>query len=252
MFFHLIIEMSNVLLKKKHYRNLISEDFLKSYQIKVSETDLYIRTDTDLSDIALKSVIKHRNFIEEYIKKRPDFLSSLNPLEKDPRAPEIVRAMLSLSKEARVGPMASVAGAMSEFVGLDLLKYSKNVIVENGGDIFIKTSKMLKVGIFAAESPLSLRVAIRVLPKEMPLGVCTSSASVGHSLSFGIADAVSVTSKSAILADAAATFIGNRVKMKEDIKRAIEDGLRIKGVLGVIVIAGDAMGVAGDITIEEI
>ncbi len=243
--------MSDAIYNDKHYRSLITEDFLKSYQIKVSETDLYIRTDRNLSDYALTSVFKYRNFIEEYIKKRPDFLSSLIPLDEDHKAPAIIREMLIFSKKAHVGPMASVAGAMAEFVGLDLLKYCSNVIVENGGDVFIKTSQALRVGLFAADSPLSMKVAIRILPDETPMGVCTSSASVGHSLSFGIADAVCVTSKSAILADAAATFIGNRVKRKEDIKKAIEEGLNIKGVRGVIIIAGDAMGVAGDIEIEK-
>jgi len=225
---------------------------LKSYQIKVSETDLYIRSDTDLSDKVLEIVIKHRNLIEEYIRKRPVFLTSLKPLGEDQRAPEIIREMLRFSKSAGVGPMASVAGAIAEFVGQDLLRYSNNVIVENGGDIFIKTGKGMRVGIFAAESALSMKVAIRVLPEETPLGICTSSASVGHSMSFGIADAVCVKSKSAILADAAATFVGNRVKKKENIKRAIEDGLKIEGVLGIVVIAGDAMGIAGNIEIEAI
>jgi hypothetical protein len=159
--------------------------------------------------------------------------------------------MLKFSKEAHVGPMASVAGAVAEFVGFDLLKYSGNVIVENGGDVFIKTNEALRVVIFAADSPLSMKVAIRVLPEDTPMGVCTSSASVGHSLSFGIADAVCVTSKSAILADAVATFIGNRVKRKEDIKKAIEEGLNMSGVRGLIIISGDAMGVGGDIEIEE-
>jgi len=243
--------MSHVLYKDKHYRSLIKEDFLKPYQIKVSETDLYIRTDTDLSDKVLRSVIKHRNFIEEYIKKRPDFLSSLTPLGEDSRAPEIVREMLKFTKIAHVGPMASVAGALAECVGFDLLKYSENAIVENGGDVFIRTNKALRVGIFAADSPLSMKVAIRVMPEETPMGVCTSSASVGHSLSFGIADAVCVTSQSAILADAVATFIGNRVKRKEDIKKAIEDGLKISGVWGIIIISGDLLGVGGDIQIDR-
>ena len=244
--------MSHVSYKEKHYRSIITDNLLKSYQIKVSETDLYIRSDTDLSDKVLEIVIKHRNLIEEYIRKRPVFLTSLKPLGEDQRAPEIIREMLRFSKSAGVGPMASVAGAIAEFVGQDLLRYSNNVIVENGGDIFIKTGKGMRVGIFAAESALSMKVAIRVLPEETPLGICTSSASVGHSMSFGIADAVCVKSKSAILADAAATFVGNRVKKKENIKRAIEDGLKIEGVLGIVVIAGDAMGIAGNIEIEAI
>jgi hypothetical protein len=244
--------MSHVSYKEKHYRSIITDNLLKSYQIKVSETDLYIRSDTDLSDKVLEIVIKHRNLIEEYIRKRPVFLTSLKPLGEDQRAPEIIREMLRFSKSAGVGPMASVAGAIAEFVGKDLLRYSNNVIVENGGDIFIKTGKGMRVGIFAAESALSMKVAIRVLPEETPMGICTSSASVGHSMSFGIADAVCVKSKSAILADAAATFVGNRVKKKENIKRAIEDGLKIEGVLGIVVIAGDAMGIAGNIEIEAI
>ncbi len=242
--------MSHVINKDKQYRTFIKEDFFKSYQVKASETDLYIRTDSNLSDLALASVLKHRNSIEEYIRNKPDFLSALTPLEEDSRAPEIIRQMLKFSKEAQVGPMASVAGAIAEFVGHDLSKHSANAIVENGGDVFIKTNQSIRVGIFAADSPLSLKIAIRVLPDETPMGICTSSATVGHSLSFGIADAVCVTSKSAILADAAATFIGNKVKGKEDIKRAIEEGLNIKGVRGVIIIVGDAMGVAGDIKIE--
>jgi hypothetical protein len=155
--------------------------------------------------------------------------------------------MLRHSKTAGVGPMASVAGAVAEFVGRDLLKHSESVIVENGGDIYLKVVRDTRVGIYAADSPLSLKLAIRVLPEETPLGLCTSSATVGHSLSFGIADAVCVKSKSAILADAAATRICNRIKKKEDIKDAIEEGLRISGVLGVLAIVGDTMGAAGGI-----
>jgi len=143
--------------------------------------------------------------------------------------------------------MASVAGALAEFVGRDLLKHSEDVIVENGGDVYIRCTKETRIGIYAAESPLSLKLAIRVSSAETPLGVCTSSATIGHSLSFGMADAVCVTSKSAVLADAAATRIGNRVKKKDDIKAAIEEGLKIPGVRGVLVIVGDTMGAAGDI-----
>lgn len=239
--------MSHLIYKDKNYRTLIKDDYLKSYQVKVSETDLLIRTDSDLSGIALESVVNHRNYIEEYIRIKSEFLSSLVPIDDDPQAPVIVREMLRHSKTAGVGPMASVAGAVAEFVGRDLLKHSESVIVENGGDIYLKVVRDTRVGIYAADSPLSLKLAIRVLPEETPLGLCTSSATVGHSLSFGIADAVCVKSKSAILADAAATRICNRIKKKEDIKDAIEEGLRIAGVLGVLAIVGDTMGAAGGI-----
>jgi hypothetical protein len=243
--------MSHLIYKDKLYRSLIKDDYLKSYEVKVSETDLLIRTDSDLSEIALQSIIKHRNYIEEYIVKKPEFLTSLMPIDEDSNAPAIVRDMLKYSKLAGVGPMASVAGAIAEFVGQDLLNYSESVIVENGGDIYIKVGRETRIGIFAAESPLSMKLAIRISPGNTPMGVCTSSATVGHSLSFGIADAVCVTSKSAVLADAAATRIGNRIKRKEDIKNAIEEGLGITGINGVLIIAGDTMGAAGDIELCE-
>ena len=143
--------------------------------------------------------------------------------------------------------MASVAGTNAQYVGTDLLKESASIIVENGGDIFLKTENEASVGVFAGKSPLTYKVALRIRPEDMPLGVCTSSGTVGHSLSLGRADAVCVTSKSASLADAAATFLGNCVKRKDDIKAAIETGAAIEGVLGVLIIIGDKMGVHGKI-----
>ena len=70
----------------------------------------------------------------------------------------------------------------------------------------------------------------------MPLGLCTSSGTIGHSLSFGLADAVVILSKSAILADAAATAVGNRVKDKKDLEKAAAFAGSIKGVLGGVII----------------
>jgi uncharacterized protein len=93
---------------------------------------------------------------------------------------------------------------------------------------------------------LSNRLAIRVGPEEMPIGICTSSATVGPSLSLGRADAVCVRSSSAALADAAATAVGNRVKTKKDIKKALVFGSQIKDVRGILIILGDELGVWGE------
>jgi hypothetical protein len=200
-----------------------------------------------LADEALKSLIKHRNFLESYIKNHPTFRTSLLPLPEDDLAPPIIRDMLSKSKICGVGPMASVAGAVSEFVGYDLLDQTENLIIENGGDIFLKTKNKLTVSIYAGESALSYKVNILVKPEETPLGICTSSATVGPSLSFGKADAVCVISKSATLADAAASAIGNRVKSKKDIKNALDYGIKIPGVKGIIIICGNDMGAIGEV-----
>ena len=143
--------------------------------------------------------------------------------------------------------MAGVAGAVSEFVGYDLLNQTKNLIIENGGDIFIKSQNKLITSVYAGESPLSYNVNFIVKPEETPLGICTSSATVGPSLSFGKADAVCVISKSATLADAAASAIGNKVKSKNDIKPALDFGIKIKGVTGIIIIIGKELGVIGKV-----
>jgi hypothetical protein len=233
--------------QERTYRNKVSRGNLVSFQIKVGETDLCISAEKDLTDIARKSVSKYRRFVEEYIKHRYQFLDSLVPIKPDEMAPAIVKDMLKASRISGVGPMASVAGAIAQYVGLDLLEYSDDVIVENGGDIFLKSEGEINIGIFAGESPMSHKVALRVRPEDMPLGICTSSGIVGHSLSLGRADAVCVTSKSASLADAAATSIGNRVRKARDIKIALESGAEIEGVLGILIIAGDKMGAYGAI-----
>ena len=172
---------------------------------------------------------------------------SLIPVVYDEFAPEIVREMMKASAKAGVGPMAAVAGAVAEHVGRDLLLHTRNVIIENGGDIYLKSLDDVYVGLFAGRSPLRDRVSIKVRKEEMPLGVCTSSGTVGHSLSFGCADACCVKSGSVALADAAATAIGNLVKSKKDLQNALKTGMEIEGVLGIVIIIGDQLGVVGDI-----
>ena len=231
---------------ERTYRNKIIRDSLTSYQVKVRETDLYISSDVDLKQATLQSVHKYRGHLESYIKIHPDFLTSLTPIDQDHLAPDIVRDMLRVSSMAGVGPMASVAGAVAEYVGRDLLPQTLNVIVENGGDIFLKTLNEITVGIFAGDSPLSEKIALRVRPSETPLGICTSSATVGPSLSLGRADAVCVKSRSASLADAVATAVGNVCKSKSDIRKALALGSGITGVLGILIIMGGELGAWGE------
>ncbi|PKN53383.1 MAG: hypothetical protein CVU55_01815 [Deltaproteobacteria bacterium HGW-Deltaproteobacteria-13] len=233
--------------EERTYRSLINKDNLTSYNVRIAESDLFISSDINLTDHALKSLSKHRHSLETYIKIHPEFRTSLLPLPEDKLAPPIIRDMLGKSKICGVGPMASVAGAISEFVGYDLLPQTENLIIENGGDIFIKSKTNLMVSIYAGESPLSYKVNLIVKPEETPLGICTSSASVGPSLSFGKADAVCVISGSATLADAAASAVGNKVKDKNDIKTALDYGIKIPGVRGIIIICGNDMGAIGEV-----
>ena len=211
----------------------------------VKETDLYILAQGVLEPEAREAIIQLRQQLEAYINANPQFQTSLVPLPADPRAPLIVKEMLSAAQQAGVGPMAGVAGAMAAFVGAALLAFTPEVVVENGGDIFLKTGFERTIGIFAGKSPLSMQVGIRVPVEKQPLGVCTSSATVGPSLSLGRADAVCVISPSATLADAAATALGNMVQGKGDIERVLEAGQKIPGVEGVVIIVDDGLGAWG-------
>jgi hypothetical protein len=234
--------------REKNYRKIVSNKKLAVFNVKIKETDLYISADESYENEAIKSVYKYRKYVEEYIAYNRSFLNSLAPIAEDKFAPAIIREMIKSSQISGVGPMASVAGAIAQYTGLDLLECSKNIIIENGGDIFLKLDKDdACVGIFAGKSPLSYKIAVKVKSKDTPLGVCTSSGTVGHSLSLGVADAVCITSKSAVLADAAATSICNYVKGKGDIEMALDRALSIEGVLGVVIIVGDKLGACGAI-----
>jgi len=234
------------------YRNWLRDTDLVSFRIKIKQTDLCVRAATDLHRKALKIVRKYRRILESYIEKNPSFLTSLEPVPAGKDAPQIVRAMAEASVMAGVGPMAAVAGAIAEFAGKELTALSPEVIVENGGDIFIKSLKDRVVGIFAGDSPFTGRIGIEIKASDTPLGICTSSGTVGHSLSLGKADAVVILSESTPLADAAATATGNLVTLPADIPRGIEFAQGIKGIKGVIIIKGEEMGMWGDIRIRQL
>jgi ApbE superfamily uncharacterized protein (UPF0280 family) len=238
--------------RERSYRNLLPELGLVSFQVAVKETDLYIKATRDLREVARHSAMIHRHQVEQYIFHHPEFLGSLVPLPTDELAPPIVRDMIRASQLAAVGPMASIAGAMAEFVGMDLMGESAEVIVENGGDIFIHGSRELKVGIFAGRSPLSFRVGLRIPVANHRWGVCTSSGTVGPSLSFGQADAVCILSPSASLADAAATSVGNVVRSPADLSRGLEKAQTIEGLTGVVIIMGEKLGAWGKVELIEI
>lgn len=224
------------------YRSQVLAKGLNSFQVIVKETDLFICAETDLTDVAYELVHLYRSQVEQFIAKHRVFFETYSPIEVPSTAPEIVKAMAHAAKLAGVGPMAAVAGAIAEYVGKGLLEHSSEVIIENGGDIYLKTSDERSIGIFAGKSPLSNKIAVLVKPEDTPLSICTSSGTIGHSISFGSADAVVILSKDASLADATATRIGNMVHSKDDIKKALEFVQDVPGIDGIIVIIDDGLG----------
>ena len=235
----------------RHYRLWIKEKDLVSFNVVVRETDLFIRARRDLKKKALAVVTKQRDLLEKYIERYPEFVTALEPFPVGDDAPYIVKEMVQAAEKVGVGPMATVAGALAEFVGKELLNFSSEVIVENGGDIFLKNLKRRVIGIYAGKPPFTGKVALEIRPEETPLGVCTSSGTVGHSLSFGRADAAIVLSPSTPLADAAATAIGNLVTEEDDIPRGIEFAKGVEGLKGVAIIKGDKMALWGQIKIVQ-
>jgi len=233
----------------RHYRLWTKDKDLVSFNVVVKETDLFIHAKSNLKKKALEVVLKQRALLEGYIARHPKFAATLEPFCVGDDAPHIVKQMAEAAEKVGVGPMAAVAGALAEFVGKELLEFSPEVIVENGGDIFLKSLDSKLVGIYTGKPPYSGKIALKIEPGETPVGVCTSSGTVGHSLSFGKADAVIVISSSTPLADAAATAIGNLVTEEGDLDRGIEFARGIEGLSGVAIIKDDRMALWGQVKI---
>ena len=118
------------------YRNWVKNKDLITFNVIVEETDCYISATTNLESKARKSILKYRAILKKYISSHPLFLTTLEPFPVEPDAPLIVKAMAEAGEKASVGPMAAVAGAIAHFVGEELARYSPEIIIENGGDIY--------------------------------------------------------------------------------------------------------------------
>jgi len=238
--------------RERTYRTRMSRPGLVSFRVAVQETDLLVMAARDLSPEVRRLVVAQRRQLEDYLQAHPAFLTTLTPWPEDPYAPPVVRDMIAAGDRAGVGPMAAVAGALAERVGRALMADSTEVIVENGGDIFLALTAPATVALFAGASPLSQRVGLRLDPAWGPLGVCTSSGTVGHSLSLGRADAACVVAPSTALADALATALGNRVTEKADLPAALKWVADRPDVLGAVVIIGEKLGAWGQIELTPL
>jgi hypothetical protein len=242
---------------RRLYRRTLKNERLSSFTITVKETDLWIAVsshayDQNLVRDAETYTWRLRRSLELYLEKNPLLKECLKPCLHDPDAPHIVHTMVTAANKAGVGPMAAVAGAIAELVGRHLMRNVDEVIVENGGDIFIKAAQPVTVGIYAGKSQLSGRMALLLDPAKTPLGVCTSSGTVGPSLSFGCVDAAITVSPSTALADAAATALGNMVGNKEDLDLAIMEAAKIEGLSGALLVKEDKVAAWGDIELVRL
>ncbi|MEN8140375.1 MAG: UPF0280 family protein [Thermodesulfobacteriota bacterium] len=239
--------------RRRFYRQQVAECAdLCAMEVRVQETDLHILASRAVAAEARDLVLAGRSQLERYMEQHPRFASALTPLAADRLAPPLVQQMLAAAKGAGVGPMAAVAGVMAQWVGQGLLALAgvDEVVVENGGDIFSARSRESVSAIYAGDSPLSGKVGLRLPPG--PLGICTSSGTIGHSLSFGAADSVTVLARDTPLADAAATRLGNELGSEQDLDQALALARTMGEIIGVVIICGERLGAWGEIELVRL
>ena len=218
-----------------------------SYQVVLEQSDLFVISTIDLRSRILDRLSLVRRDIKGYITMHPEFASSLDPVEVGEHSPEIVRAMSGAAGLFGVGPMAAVAGAISQDIADHVSAISPDILVENGGDIFIHSSIDRVVGLLPhPEEPVVL--GIKIFKEETPCSVCSSSATIGHSLSLGQGDLVTVRARSGAVADAAATALCNMLSSRKSLTgiKNIRPELEKKGITGVLAQVGEDLLVWGD------
>ncbi|MBN2808310.1 MAG: UPF0280 family protein [Deltaproteobacteria bacterium] len=241
--------------RRRSYRQAAGAgDF--SFEVRVEESDLWISgLQTEYRSLAYERLLYYRNGLKVFLQRHPEWQDSLAPMAPSayPLAPPLARRMMAAAEVAGVGPMAAVAGALAEAVGRDLMALASELVVENGGDIFLTGRSQYRLAIFAGTSPLSGSLGIR-LSASAPFscGVCTSSARVGHSLSFGRADALTIVADDTALADAVATAMANRVQKKKDLARVVERALSVKGIRGAVAVLGSELAAGGELELIDI
>jgi ApbE superfamily uncharacterized protein (UPF0280 family) len=228
------------------YRALCQAKNLGTFRVCIDESDLLIFADQDIMDHAHTRVREIREELKRYISAHAEFALALEPVQTVQHAPKIVQSMARAGAAAGVGPMAAVAGAISEHVARYLHRNDRDIIVENGGDIYAFCSESLKIALFAGTSPFSMRIGLIIKDCHDGMGICTSSGSVGHSLSLGNADAVTAIARDGALADAAATALANMVQDEGDVGKILKYSTGINGVLGAAIIVGKHIGIIGD------
>lgn len=215
-------------------------------RLRIKETFATVTAEERFLELAERTIAAARADIESVIAEQPLFLRSLEPLPVDMAAPPVARRMAAAAALAGVGPMAAVAGAIAQVTVEALVAGgARHVIVDNGGDVVLCIDRPVVVGIFTGTAAIR-DIALRCEPRRGIFSVCTSSGTVGHSLSFGRADAATVIAANGCLADAAATALGNRVRERteESVRAAIRESL-LPEIEGVLVVAGKHMGLGG-------
>ena len=230
---------------ERSYRATASEELIKA-RIVVGESDLWVLSNLPV-DLEVKRLLKTlRCQIKEYIHQFPLFQATLAPYPMDQTAPEVVKMMITAAATVGVGPMAAIAGTIAGMIGSQIDSVISELIIENGGDIYLRSTKSRTIAIYAGKSVYSNQIGIKLLPQTEGIGVCTSAGTVGPSLSLGRADAVTIIAHDVALADATATAAANRITSSLDLTSTLEYTQTISGIMGCLLIKDQKIAAWGN------
>lgn len=239
--------------EQRTYRTQFNKERFTAFEIKYMETDLWIGIDPasykeEIKELVGRRIKDLRNILDNYIQKEPFFKKSLKPFQPAEFAPLEATEMAIAANHAGIGPMSTVAGLFAREIGNEIIQnFSVNeLVIENGGDIFVLLKDELVLSVFAGESILSERIGLVIPTEKSTLGICTSAGTVGPSLSYGLADAVVVVCEDTLLADALATALGNKVKSPNDVEKVIKQSEKYSDILSLLIICEDKIGIRGD------
>jgi ApbE superfamily uncharacterized protein (UPF0280 family) len=242
---------------ERTYRTQFNSERFSGFEVKHLETDLWIGVDPvsfdeGMKGIAFAKMVSLRRILDNYISKEPYFKKSLKPFEPSEFAPKEANSMAIAAQQCGIGPMAAVAGLFAREVGEEIIKnFSvQELVIENGGDIYVLLKNELVLSVFAGESILSERIGLVIPAENNKFGICTSAGTVGPSLSYGKADAVVVICEDILLADAFATALGNKVKKPNDVEKIIKQAEQFPKILSLLIICEDKIGVRGEFEIR--
>lgn len=241
------------LFEERTYRTQFNTERFKGFEVKFQETDLWIGVDPvsyneKMQELALSKIEQLRNNFDAYIEKEAFFKKSLKPFHPSDFAPKEAVEMALAAEKAGIGPMSAVAGLFAREVGEEILRNFpvKELVVENGGDIYVQLQEELVLSVFAGESILSERIGLVISAENSKLGICTSAGTVGPSLSYGKADAVVVVCEDILLSDAWATALGNKVKSPDHVEKVIKQAEKYTEIQSLLIICEDKIGIKGD------
>jgi uncharacterized protein len=237
------------------YRKTHNNAQLDHFEVSFLETDLWIGIDKgkyfedEVIKFALDKIKELRALLVGYNTSHHQFITSYEPLNFDQNAPNVIQKMLDAGIKTNTGPMTSVAGIFAEYIGKSLKNEFRleNIIVENGGDNYLSLNSLTAtIPIHTGNDNQGNKIGLKIKPEETPIGICTSSGKIGHSISFGKADTVTVVSKNIAAADAFATSICNQVKTKYDLDDLITKYGHNDDIESLIIIMDGNVGLIGE------